>query len=543
MHDHVEWKTAPPLWPNALSGDVELDQPAVLRFATDDFMERLQSELDQPDRSIAPYVARAETWRAPAAGIGQPEAAAGPVMKLYQPTHGRFYLTAGGLVCARYGLPDKKVSTSCGESAFYVLRRLEPKGSGPVDTALPSTFRELGWVDEGAGRWVEVNGGLVAGEQRLPLFPMSYQDKRTRRMLAGFIPVANRERYETAVVRPAVPADTDDVAIQLTRPGADQAQPIAVSISALSELALLDALTPSSPDPETLQRFLESTFFALLDLATFLHQHASRVLVGSPLTAAEITLRDVLIGSGFPTLINWRSALNQIWDNRNVVVNELDDPPAPVTDLTVDNVASAVAQLEAEIADLPKPHGFAQPVGLTELLLDVYDPPATPPGNGDAGTGTTPDTEASAIDGAVYVSRLVYERPRCRPPYRLTISRPSAVFALAHFYDPDAPFRDNRIVLPVDTTIEGLRKFPRAVRVDMSTQLRKQLDRIEAIKLADLDDGNIPDGKAMDLGMICSLSIPIITICALILLMIIVSLLNIVFFWLPLFKICLPKVD
>ena len=41
--------------------------------------------------------------------------------------------------------------------------------------------------------------------------------------------------------------------------------------------------------------------------------------------------------------------------------------------------------------------------------------------------------------------------------------------------------------------------------------------------------------------MICSLSIPIITICALILLMIIVSLLNIVFFWVPLFKICLPK--
>ena len=41
--------------------------------------------------------------------------------------------------------------------------------------------------------------------------------------------------------------------------------------------------------------------------------------------------------------------------------------------------------------------------------------------------------------------------------------------------------------------------------------------------------------------MICSLSIPIITICALILLMIIVSILNIVFFWMPLFKICLPK--
>jgi hypothetical protein len=40
--------------------------------------------------------------------------------------------------------------------------------------------------------------------------------------------------------------------------------------------------------------------------------------------------------------------------------------------------------------------------------------------------------------------------------------------------------------------------------------------------------------------MICSLSIPIITICALILLMIIVSLLDFIFRWLPWFLICFP---
>jgi hypothetical protein len=40
--------------------------------------------------------------------------------------------------------------------------------------------------------------------------------------------------------------------------------------------------------------------------------------------------------------------------------------------------------------------------------------------------------------------------------------------------------------------------------------------------------------------MICSLSIPIITICALILLIIIVSLLDIVFRWLPYLILCFP---
>ena len=41
-------------------------------------------------------------------------------------------------------------------------------------------------------------------------------------------------------------------------------------------------------------------------------------------------------------------------------------------------------------------------------------------------------------------------------------------------------------------------------------------------------------------GMICSLSIPIITLCALFLLMIMVALLNFIFFWLPFFLVCFP---
>ncbi|MFD0449552.1 hypothetical protein ACFQZK_00535 [Rhodococcus aetherivorans] len=160
-------------------------------------------------------------------------------------------------------------------------------------------------------------------------------------------------------------------------------------------------------------------------------------------------------------------------------------------------------------------------------------PPTGPP-------GPLPVTP-SRLDGAVYAARLVYERPHCPPSHRLTISAPTEAFQLAHFYDPDAPFRQNRIVLPVDTSLEGLRKFPRAVTIELSAQLRRQMERVQAIKLKDLDEGNIPGERPLDLGLVCSLSIPIITICALVLLMIIVSLLNIVFFWVPLFRFCLPK--
>jgi hypothetical protein len=59
----------------------------------------------------------------------------------------------------------------------------------------------------------------------------------------------------------------------------------------------------------------------------------------------------------------------------------------------------------------------------------------------------------------------------------------------------------------------------------------------------DLDVGGMGPCKASpeaNIGMICSLSIPIITICALILLMIIVSLLDSIFRWLPWFITCFP---
>jgi hypothetical protein len=57
----------------------------------------------------------------------------------------------------------------------------------------------------------------------------------------------------------------------------------------------------------------------------------------------------------------------------------------------------------------------------------------------------------------------------------------------------------------------------------------------------DLDGGSSAcqaDGASV--GMICSLSIPIITICALIILIIMVTLLDMIFKWLPYLIFCFP---
>jgi hypothetical protein len=142
-------------------------------------------------------------------------------------------------------------------------------------------------------------------------------------------------------------------------------------------------------------------------------------------------------------------------------------------------------------------------------------------------------------DGGVYVVRCLYERPACPPPLRWTVSAPSRPFRLASFFDAEAPPRDINITLP-GASVQDFRDSSQSVTMRFTKELRKQAQRIGDITLDKLQEDEVGPAPSVNVGMICSLSIPIITICALILLLIMVVLLNIVFWWLPFFKICFP---
>ena len=118
------------------------------------------------------------------------------------------------------------------------------------------------------------------------------------------------------------------------------------------------------------------------------------------------------------------------------------------------------------------------------------------------------------------------------------VSEPSPPFLIASFFDLDAPSRPIFISLPVDTGISDLRKLRKNVTFLISNQLRNQMNRVT--NLNDALKGQFASGGSVDLGLMCSFSIPIITICALIVLMIFIQLLNIVFWWLPFLRICFP---
>jgi hypothetical protein len=131
----------------------------------------------------------------------------------------------------------------------------------------------------------------------------------------------------------------------------------------------------------------------------------------------------------------------------------------------------------------------------------------------------------------------VLRRP-CEDPPSDVVGDASERFTIASFFDPDAPARTVRIQLPLKTSIADLRKYPKNVGFVLSDQLREQMSRVTDLKR--IMEGQLASGDEFNIGLLCSFSIPIITIAALMALMIIIGLLNIVFWWAPFLRICLP---
>src|SRR5947208_12619486 len=107
LEPQVQWTTASPLWNTLPQDPVQRQQrmqcPAVLRFASDTFMEdltqRFQNVLPGTQPDLSDLIARPESFRERPTGAPanwQPDVQHMP-LKLYQPVHGHFYLIAASL--------------------------------------------------------------------------------------------------------------------------------------------------------------------------------------------------------------------------------------------------------------------------------------------------------------------------------------------------------------------------------------------------------------------------------------------------------------
>ena len=138
--------------------------------------------------------------------------------------------------------------------------------------------------------------------------------------------------------------------------------------------------------------------------------------------------------------------------------------------------------------------------------------------------------------GAHYFVRA-FVRVKCADgcPPKLVWSEPGEDFEIAEWF-ASGPQPPPVVVLPDPFDKNFLKAAKPGVTFSIPPSLANFLNQDPKKILA----GNATKGGGISIGFLCGFSIPIITICAIILLSIILSLLNFIFHWIPFVKVCIP---
>ncbi|HEX8723117.1 MAG TPA: hypothetical protein VF736_21040 [Pyrinomonadaceae bacterium] len=495
MAETFDWVKPSILWQQGGAGMSRRGffRPALHEFTTDKFMEDfLASAASATGAAFRASLAR------PPAGLDH--------LKFFQPVHGNFYLTSASLCCRVPGFPDREVRPGDGESVFFVLR----KRVGLVEYAWDASEAKLGWQP------VARPDTVPDGEERLPLFQTT--TGQGRQIFFGYVPASSQDTYAAAPSPELPPENQEDPRIQeldgrFIGP--------AGSVVTFSPNA-----TGTTEDLELRRR--RSSVYLFLELWEYLELYLPEVAAAleadatSSLAGKSRELTDYLAAKFVNgTTLTLEAALKQT-AAKQAQLNEPGDADVASLGFTTDYTLYKNGVLKLSGLNVLRDRVEA---ALTEAPDTVPAPVAQP--------------KLPTQAGDRYVLRYVYRRGQCDPPHTY-VSRPTKSFELAPFFDPDAPGRQIRVGLPVDVSLAGLRKFKKNVGFIISKELNKKLEGISGQEQDVLDNkADVKDG-GIDIGFICSFSLPIITLCAFILLMIIVILLNLVFWWIPLLKICFP---
>jgi hypothetical protein len=134
-------------------------------------------------------------------------------------------------------------------------------------------------------------------------------------------------------------------------------------------------------------------------------------------------------------------------------------------------------------------------------------------------------------DSALYeVKGFVRLKGHGECPEKIVWSGYSEPFRILPWWDGDGP--GVKIKLPAMSQLKR-------ISPNVSFEIPPKLGKVLSSDLSKVIDKEEPGG-GLELGWICSFSLPIITLCAFIVLHIFLGLLNIIFQWMLWFKICIP---
>lgn len=402
-----EWRAPALLWERAAEDPPDLPrayQPAILRFASDRFMEELQDALEGTAPALDHLVAASETRRREDAGWKPWREAVSAQLKLYQVAHNRFYLVAGTLVDRSAEGKELLIPPHMTDAAFFVMRRLAPVlPVGGVDPKDPRSYREEGWETSGGyGGWQPVpSGDLLETEERHRLYPMGYRaavqvpapgidgpsrapSMDDRWLHVGFVPTAPGDTYQKG---PGFRQTVADLRLRVVR-------------------RLYEHLEPRPPVLTAPADGHVDVWVTLLALASLVHRFLPKVWeqVQAQRPAGAGQLIDRLA-----------DRLGYAWEHRARV--QRGDRSLPDPGLLAAELAPALVE-EMEHHLIPLLRKAPPPTDPDQPILDKYN-----------------------NRRAYYVLRLVYEASGPQGGISWVLSPPSSLFQIAAFVDKQATAR------------------------------------------------------------------------------------------------------
>lgn len=458
---------------------------------------------------------------------------------LRHPITGTFYLVSVEAVCGIAGKPalDPKRIRSAG----FVVRRCESDGS--TSQWLTVRGAAVGWQPTEGGdldpdhdrRATGVSptpAPPYTGEQTHPLQPqvVSEAGGRAHTILSGYLPVGGGAAKPVA--RPgaggSIPAD--QLAGLRQQLSGSRAWPFGTP-----------ARTWADGDGELIASGVPTRDFFKL-LADLVHRHRLGIVAGGDNAALEAALADwQLVRTDLIGLDQWlrpvlQTSVQGVMDWLRAQLAPLASDGASALhdllgrqDVLLGQAASGVLpglELGGSIQDWTLSVGEAQAAALRGALL-VRDLAAI-----DATVGGAPLPRFSHADDERFVV-VPFVRWAGAACTHVAWGRPSAPFRVASPYDPEAG-RPRVVALP---SLKDLKRGLLGAHFLAPRDLAEKLLSVGSDGLKVSKQG----GAGLGLCWSFSFSLPAITICAMIVLSIIIGLLNIIFFWLPWVFLKLPS--
>lgn len=514
--------------------------PVIVECLDDDFLPALLTELGRGEPATV------VSSRRPAAGKQKKDRGAAP-LRLFQPVHRVFNVALVEAHCENFGEP--RLNPARIESAGMVVRRVVTSENG--------RRVEQAWLsaDHKRGKWADLLGKVQQERDPDPEHRRALRFTGDAEVDAELSRVALEPAENFVTLFPAEPA----LVAKLERTLLFGVVPVTSSARS-SE-------TPAKDEPDPTQWAAH--------LCRFLRQSNSDAAISFPnqtITpdAINVTLAlpDTDAAPVVITAAENRGAVRFVMLLRQLVQEfRLVRPPTPKA---ADEVIGILNELKLEFAsDDPVaaggylrqagavlfgddagadffsngklPGSIAAPLAwpafsdtyadrLRDALMRLADIVRT--------TTVAPAGSAGRFDesGARYFVQA-FIRVTCGDacPPRLVWSPPSEEFEIAEWFAP-GPVAPPVIALPDPFDKDFLNSAKPGVTFAVPASLANFLNQDPKKILK----GEAGKGGGFSIGFLCGFNIPIITICAFIVLNIILSLLNLIFQWIPFVKICIP---